>query len=298
MRFISILIIPIIMLILIGFEVLIGVYVFKDARRRGMNAALWTLIAILAPSLIGFIIYLLVRGNYTNMNCPKCDTKISEQYVICPKCGLQLKPSCPNCKMPVEPDWKNCPQCTEPLPNEYEFTTPKQPKDNLWKILIIIIAVPVILIVASFIILAFGKTGSSGGSSAMGEIPMEKIALVNNSQYIMDWVYSHSDDSKAYALKHNYTDSNDQKHYVYLIHIPAAGKGSGAGLGIESGGLFQDTLRLDFESVGINDNCLFYVSSTADQKLELNIYLNGTLIECEIEEVDFNPGYELIDFME
>ena len=40
--------------------VLIGVYVYRDASDRGMNAVLWTLVAVLAPSLIGFIIYLLV----------------------------------------------------------------------------------------------------------------------------------------------------------------------------------------------------------------------------------------------
>lgn len=41
---------------LICIPVLVGVYVYRDANSRGMNAALWTLIAILAPALIGFII--------------------------------------------------------------------------------------------------------------------------------------------------------------------------------------------------------------------------------------------------
>ena len=30
--------------------ILIGVYVYRDAKRRNMNAPLWTIIAILAPS--------------------------------------------------------------------------------------------------------------------------------------------------------------------------------------------------------------------------------------------------------
>ena len=47
---------------LLTIPVMIGVYVCRDAKRRGMNAALWTLIAVAAPALIGFIIYLLVRG--------------------------------------------------------------------------------------------------------------------------------------------------------------------------------------------------------------------------------------------
>ena len=57
--------------------ILIGVYVYRDANRRGMNALMWTLIALFAPSLIGFIIYLLVRSSYSDLECPKCGTTTS-----------------------------------------------------------------------------------------------------------------------------------------------------------------------------------------------------------------------------
>ena len=86
--------------------VLIGVYVYRDASDRGMNAVLWTLVAVLAPSLIGFIIYLLVRSNYSNLKCRVCGTRVRENYVVCPGCGTKLKPCCPNCSAPVEPGWK------------------------------------------------------------------------------------------------------------------------------------------------------------------------------------------------
>ena len=78
------------MMMVLVLPVLVAVYVYRDAKRRKMNAALWTLIAILAPSLIGFIIYLLVRGNYSNLKCPRCGTGVTEQYVVCPKCGVKL----------------------------------------------------------------------------------------------------------------------------------------------------------------------------------------------------------------
>ena len=42
----------------IGLEVLIGVYVYRDAVKRNMNAVLWTLVSVFAPYLVGFIIYL------------------------------------------------------------------------------------------------------------------------------------------------------------------------------------------------------------------------------------------------
>ena len=47
-----------------GILILIGVYVYRDAERRDMNGLLWALVAVFVPSLIGLIIYLLVRGNY------------------------------------------------------------------------------------------------------------------------------------------------------------------------------------------------------------------------------------------
>ena len=48
---------------LLTVPVMVGVYVYRDSRRRGMSAVVWTLIAVAAPALIGFIIYLLIRGN-------------------------------------------------------------------------------------------------------------------------------------------------------------------------------------------------------------------------------------------
>lgn len=51
----------IVMAVLITVPVLTGVYVYRDAERRNMNAAIWALIALCTPLLTGFIVYLLVR---------------------------------------------------------------------------------------------------------------------------------------------------------------------------------------------------------------------------------------------
>ena len=134
-------------LLLLAVPVFIGVYVYRDATRRGMNGVLWTLVAIFAPSLIGLIIYLIVRGNYSDMKCSRCGTSVTEQYVVCPKCGAKLRPSCPGCAAPVEPDWRVCPRCARPLPGQYpDLVLPQRPKDKtLGKILIVVILVPVLL---------------------------------------------------------------------------------------------------------------------------------------------------------
>lgn len=58
---------PFILAVVIGFPIMIGVYVYRDAERRRMNATLWTLVAVFTPGLTGFIIYLLVRGDYPGL---------------------------------------------------------------------------------------------------------------------------------------------------------------------------------------------------------------------------------------
>lgn len=144
----SLISILIMVLFAIAIPVLIGIYVYNDANRRGMNALLWTVVAVFAPSLIGFIIYLLVRGNYSDLKCPRCGTTVTENYAVCPGCGIKLKASCPNCSAPVEPGWKICPRCSTPLPDQYaDVMVPRHAKDKtLRNILIAIVAIPVLLI--------------------------------------------------------------------------------------------------------------------------------------------------------
>jgi len=50
--------------------IMIGIYVYRDANNRGMNAVLWTLISVFSPTFIGLIIYLIVRADHTAMQCP------------------------------------------------------------------------------------------------------------------------------------------------------------------------------------------------------------------------------------
>lgn len=134
--------------VLVGIPVLIGVYVYRDASRRGMNAVLWTLVAVLAPMFVGLIIYLLVRGSYADLLCPGCAAPVREEYLSCPRCGARLKASCPGCGAPVEYGWRVCPHCGSPLPETgADFIPPVRRQDKtLWKILLVVLLVPVLLI--------------------------------------------------------------------------------------------------------------------------------------------------------
>jgi hypothetical protein len=92
-------------------------YVNRDAARRGMNAALWTiLILIFLPTwgLIGLIIYFLMREPLP-YPCPQCSATVSARFNFCPNCKCNLHPSCPQCKHEVAELDKFCPYCGNDL---------------------------------------------------------------------------------------------------------------------------------------------------------------------------------------
>lgn len=285
-----------ILVLLLTVPVLVGVYVYRDAARRGMNAALWTLVAVLAPSLIGFIIYLLVRGGYSDLKCPRCDTRVKESFVVCPGCGAKLRPGCPNCSTPSEPDWKVCPKCAQPLPYAQEdIIAPVRPKDkSLWKILIAIILVPLLLIVVAGI--SFSAV-SGGGSSSLMVTPFD---MYYNDQeipqttkdYVQKWVEGLPDEENtAYALCYgwDYMNDSDKRDYMYLIYIPGNGCADQNGFGYEQG-LFGAAFKLDL--VGGSGQEGFYstaVSAGKKSHPKLKITVDGVKFDVKMEMVDFNP---------
>src|SRR5215475_3618663 len=93
-------------------------YVNRDAKRRGMNSTLWTLIVLLfLPSygLIGFIIYFLFRDPLPYA-CPRCQNLVGPRFNFCPNCKCNLHPTCPSCKETVAETDKYCPYCATELP--------------------------------------------------------------------------------------------------------------------------------------------------------------------------------------
>ncbi|HEV2351114.1 MAG TPA: zinc ribbon domain-containing protein [Terriglobia bacterium] len=92
---------------------LIG-YVNRDAKRRGMNATLWTIIVIFIPNAIGLIIYFLAREPMV-FKCPQCSEMVSARFNFCPKCKFNLNPTCPECKHAIRPGDRFCPFCAHDL---------------------------------------------------------------------------------------------------------------------------------------------------------------------------------------
>ena len=283
------------MIIVVMLPLLIGVYVYRDAKRRGMNAVLWTLIAILAPSLIGFIIYLLVRGNYSNLKCPRCDATVTEQYVVCPKCGAKLKPSCPTCSTPVEPDWTVCPRCAQPLPEmQNDIVMPVRPKDKtLWKILAAIVIIPVVLILV--LGLSFSAV-SGGGSSSMRETTFDEYYAdqeipESTKEYVREWLEGlelRSDHVYALRYTHHIDPESKTKDYYYLIYVPGGGDVDRRGFG-HSTDLFSSTFKLELEGSKNHDGLYCAMTTSKKAAPQLRVTLDGKRLEDEITVVDFNP---------
>jgi Double zinc ribbon len=95
---------------LLAAVVLLFGYINRDAKRRGMNATLWTLLAIIVPYLIGVIIYFIVREPRP-FDCPQCGATVSARFNYCPSCKYNLRPTCPQCKREVRLGDKFCPNC-------------------------------------------------------------------------------------------------------------------------------------------------------------------------------------------
>ncbi len=78
-------------LFVIIIPVAIGVFVYRDAEKRGMNGLVWTLIVIFVPSFIGLIIYFIVRENESGYECGNCHQPVKANQDYCPNCGASLQ---------------------------------------------------------------------------------------------------------------------------------------------------------------------------------------------------------------
>jgi len=98
---------------IIIFQLVVGIWIYRDAEKRGMNGVLW-LIVIALLGIIGLIVYLVVRKNHhrstssappppyylpqphpqygtTLLPCPYCYAMNPPASNYCSKCGARLR---------------------------------------------------------------------------------------------------------------------------------------------------------------------------------------------------------------
>lgn len=267
--------------LLVFFPVLIGFYVYRDANRRGMNAVLWTLIAVLAPSLIGLIIYLIVRSEHTALLCPNCQGPVTEAFLVCPRCGSPLKNKCTHCSQPLEPSWKICPSCGEPVPEGSRTPLINNQRDRgLGKILLAVILIPLLII--SLLIVGLVAFRSSPFSSSIGEVQGMRVEDFSDNMVVADWLKNcDAQGNGLYVLAHQQAAAaggNGFESY-YVIYNKGLARDVNVSTEAVSRGLFRSSaLKINYtDNPGSYpaDYHIYQVDQFTSDKPRLEIYLNG-----------------------
>lgn len=277
--------------------IMIGIYVYRDAASRGMNAVLWTLISVFSPTFIGLIIYLIVRADHTAMQCPKCQSPVSENYAVCPQCGNQLKSRCQRCNNPVEPSWEVCASCGEPVPQESKSTLVSLKNDNgLGRILIAVILIPVLVMsVLAFGLLAYRGTFST---SSIGTVSGMRIEEYSGNRTIAKWLEeSKGSEDGIYVLEHQVT-SSDGTNTDYVIY----NKGLTSVVDVTAEGISRSLLKgsalkisyTSMSGIPADDYHIYQVNYFTKDNPVLEIYVDGAKVQYTLirtsEHISFNDG--------
>ncbi len=280
----AMIIIAVLLLVLIAAALLlIGRFVWRDAKLRNMNAAAWTITALFLPAFIGLGLYLIARIGHSPLHCPTCGKTVQENFSRCPYCGEELKLCCPSCGAPVEEGWKICPHCAAPLPERRAPVKAKTEKGLGW-ILALCILLPVLLI-GGMLLFSLAPIGYNGHSSAqVGLMPVEEFfeeePALKEEKPLSDWVNDCMEKGETCAViwQKVYGSSGGKQYqkliaYVYMDGYRDADLQSGTGVN------FWGNVGLDLSFSGTPDKAegpmLGYAQVKADKVGKLTAALNG-----------------------
>ncbi|MDR1087805.1 MAG: zinc ribbon domain-containing protein [Coriobacteriales bacterium] len=120
--------------VIIGiFYVISIIWVIRDAYLRGANPVIWGAISLIP--FVGAFLYAMMRPpmllsdkDEQNLDfalkqrqlmrygeCGKCGYPVEREYLMCPRCGTQLKNECKRCGHALNPEWQVCPYCCTPV---------------------------------------------------------------------------------------------------------------------------------------------------------------------------------------
>ncbi len=181
--------VSIIILLYIVVMVIAAIFVYKDAKRRGMNEVVWGLIGLLTPFLLGVFLYLICRNPLTELKCPKCGAFVDKTMENCPNCNSRLLTQCPVCHFPVQKGWKTCPQCGNEYEENYQQPILDYKKDSTLAPIIFIILILIVCIsgVVNMFVGDGQKFSGYGGYTGMYNISADDL---RKNDEIAEWLDS------------------------------------------------------------------------------------------------------------
>jgi len=262
-----------------------------------MNVLLWTLVAVVTPVFVGLIIYLLVRGSYSDLECPVCKGDVTGEYAVCPNCGARLKKVCTVCGYPTEEGWSVCPRCAAPLGGETaEVMPPVHKKDKaLWKLLLAVVLIPVLLFAILLLNVSVSYKGGGNSASRISSYTPEDMEQYRELPEIWDWIAECQEkDPEGIYVLHYQEDLGAQKGSVYLIYRPSAGNEKSVQKTTDES-WFGSTTVLSFEDIddpawNHTYHPMTYSSDYSDEFLGLTILVNGKKMDYELTEIGFDPA--------
>lgn len=78
------------MLLVVMAMVGLGIWTYRDAKSRGLEARMWTLIVVLVPNFIGLLLYFLIGRRQLQTLCPSCGFKTQQGKPYCSSCGAAM----------------------------------------------------------------------------------------------------------------------------------------------------------------------------------------------------------------
>ncbi|MBE6759947.1 MAG: zinc ribbon domain-containing protein [Ruminococcaceae bacterium] len=285
-------------LLLLIIPVVMGIYIYRDAKKRGMNAPLWTLLGVLAPGFIGLIIYLIVRGDHPDLQCPACSKPVSADFSVCPYCGAMLKEKCAQCGYTLECGWVVCASCGTEIPEDQRRAAVHSKGGNGLKWLLgLIIVVPLTLMVLLFAATCLYTAGNAGCSLEFHQIT--KSAIYESQTEILDWI---SDcDAKGdgtYALRTDYSMGAESVTNLLVYRNDGYSEVStsyGGGGWFASPELLIDFYVPDYESDLDYTLVAFEFMANNDKDTTVSFsdydqYMNQSALDCKMIETDALDG--------
>lgn len=80
----------IIISILLLSKIFIAIWVYKDAKGRGINPLLWSMLVLVFSGSLTFLLYVLVVRKERNIQCKNCNFIQTEKLLYCGRCGSEI----------------------------------------------------------------------------------------------------------------------------------------------------------------------------------------------------------------